>query len=38
MAHKIARGAGLDDAGFAACRRNSEALVEKALRLGRNEV
>ena len=37
MARKIARGAGLDDAGFAACRRNSEELVEKALRLGRNE-
>jgi len=32
MARKIARGAGLDDAGFAACLRNSEELVEKALR------
>jgi histidinol phosphatase-like PHP family hydrolase len=31
MARKIARGAGLDDAGFATCRRNSEELVEKAL-------
>ena len=31
MARKIARGAGLDDAGFAACRSNSEALVKKAL-------
>jgi histidinol phosphatase-like PHP family hydrolase len=37
MARKIAFGAGLDDAGFAACRRNSEALVERALGLGRIE-
>jgi histidinol phosphatase-like PHP family hydrolase len=32
MARKIARGAGLDDAGFATCRRNSEELVERARR------
>lgn len=32
MARKIAFGAGLDEAGFVACRRNSEELVEKALR------
>lgn len=31
MARKIALGAGLDAAGFAACLRNSEALVKKAL-------
>lgn len=31
MVRKIALGAGLDAAGFAACQRNSEALVKKAL-------
>jgi histidinol phosphatase-like PHP family hydrolase len=35
MARKIAYGAGLDEAGFAACRRNSEELVEKGLKGGR---